>query len=58
MFIMAYGGMVGYLMIVKSNLSYLFGIDRSDIMMQNTVLVISSLTVLLPIAMQRVSSLL
>jgi len=56
MFIMAYGGMVGYLMIVKSNLSYLFGIDRSDIMMQNAVLVISSLTVLLPIAMQRVSS--
>jgi amino acid permease len=54
MFIMAYGGMVGYLMIIKENLSYLLGVDAHDTMMQNAVLVLSSLTILLPISMQRV----
>lgn len=52
---MAYGGMVGYLMIIKGNLSYLLGVDGDNIMMKNAVLVVSSLTILFPISLQRVS---
>lgn len=55
MFVIAYGGMIGYLMIIKFNLSYLLGVDNDDVMMKNAVLTLSSLMILLPISMQRVS---
>ena len=54
MFALSFGGMVGYLMIIKSHMSSLMGIDDNDIWMKNAVLTISSLMVLLPISLQRV----
>ena len=51
---MAYGGMVGYLMIIKSDLSFLVRVNKDDMMMRNVVLTLSSLMVLLPILLQRV----
>ena len=54
MFVFAYGAMVGYLMIIKANLSYLIGVDEDDTMMKSAVLTISSLLVILPISLQRV----
>jgi len=53
MFIMSYGAMVGYLMIVKENLSILLGVDESDVYMSRAVLTISSMIIMLPLCLQR-----
>jgi amino acid permease len=55
MFIIAYGATVGYLIIIKSNLSDLLGVDDDDVVMKNAALTISSLMILYPISLQRVS---
>mmetsp|Transcript_22225 Transcript_22225/g.27265 ORF Transcript_22225/g.27265 Transcript_22225/m.27265 type:complete len:863 (+) Transcript_22225:179-2767(+) len=53
MFIMSFGGMVSYLMIIKANLSNILGVGEDDIGMRNAVLTLSSLMILLPISLQR-----
>lgn len=54
MFVFAYGAMVGYLMIIKENLSHLIGVEHDDTWMKNAVLTVSSLLIILPISLQRV----
>jgi sodium-coupled neutral amino acid transporter 11 len=53
MFVMSYGAMVGYMMIVKNNLSYLLGVSDDNVYVQRAVLVISSLIIMLPLSMNR-----
>jgi len=51
MFIMSYGAMVSYLMIVKDTVPYIFGI--TDLGMRRGVLFLLSLTVMVPLSAQR-----
>ena len=51
MFIMSYGGMLGYLMIVKDTFSSILGID--DVARKRAVLVIISFLIILPLSCQR-----
>lgn len=53
MFIMAYGGMLSYLMIVKDTLPRLLGFAVDNYPMKRAVLTVSSLVVMLPLSMQR-----
>jgi len=53
MFIMAYGAMLSYLMIVKDSFSMMVGIDAHDILMKRAVLLLVSLTVMVPLSSQR-----
>jgi sodium-coupled neutral amino acid transporter 11 len=53
MFVMAYGAMLSYLMIVKDSFSLLVGIDPDDLPMKRAVLVAVSLTVMVPLSSQR-----
>lgn len=53
MFIMSYGAMVGYLMIIKTNLSYLLGVDEENKELRRAVLVVASLLVIMPLSLQR-----
>jgi len=53
MFIMSYGAMVGYLIIIKSNLSILLGVDLEDVAMARAVLMVSSLSIILPLSLER-----
>lgn len=55
MIIMAYGGCLTYLMIIKDTLPLLLGVSDKDVTMQQLVLLASTILVLLPISMQRVS---
>ena len=55
MIIMAYGGCLTYLMIIRDTLPVLLGVNSDDVTMQRIVLLGSTLLVLLPISMQRVS---
>jgi sodium-coupled neutral amino acid transporter 11 len=55
MIIMAYGGCLTYLMIIRDTLPVLLGVDVDDVTMQRLVLLGSTILVLLPISMQRVS---
>lgn len=55
MFIMAYGAMLSYLMIVKDTFSYVLGVDPDDEPMKRAILFIVSICVMVPIASQRVS---
>ena len=55
MLIMAYGGCLSYLTIIKDTLPVLLGVEKSDVGMQRSILTISTLCVILPISMQRVS---
>lgn len=53
MFVMSYGAMVGYMMIIKNNLSYLLGVSDDNVYVQRAVLTISSLMIMLPLSMNR-----
>ena len=55
MFVMAYGGMVSYLMVVKSSLPRLLGVHDDDVAQKRAILIISSLFIILPLSLQRVS---
>ena len=55
MFIMAYGAMLSYLMIVKDTFSAIFGIDENDYPMKRAILFIISITIIVPLSSQRVS---
>jgi sodium-coupled neutral amino acid transporter 11 len=53
MFILSYGAMMSYLMIVKDSFSSILGIDEDDVLMKRTVLVVVSSLVILPLSCQR-----
>jgi len=53
MFIMAYGAMLSYLMIVKDTFSSILGIDEGDLLRKRAVLVVVSSLVMLPLSCQR-----
>jgi sodium-coupled neutral amino acid transporter 11 len=55
MLIMAYGGCLSYLTIIKDTLPVLLGVEKGDVGMQRSILTLSTLCVILPISMQRVS---
>eukprot|EP00957_Ditylum_brightwellii_P061050 4633950-Ditylum_brightwellii.AAC.1 len=56
MFIMAYGGMLSYLIIVKDTLPRLVGVSLGNVPMERAVLTLTSMVTMLPLSMQRVSS--
>jgi sodium-coupled neutral amino acid transporter 11 len=53
MFIMSYGAMVSYMMIMKNALSYLLGVPDNDFYLKRAVLVVATLLVLFPLSSQR-----
>lgn len=53
MFIMAYGALLSYLMVVKDCFSTLFGVDPDDEPSKRAVLVVVSLAIMVPISSQR-----
>lgn len=53
MFVMSYGAMVSYLMIIKDMLSMLLGIDPEDEPMRRAAMIIATLAVALPLSSQR-----
>jgi solute carrier family 38 (sodium-coupled neutral amino acid transporter), member 11 len=53
MFIMAYGAMISYLMIVKDTLPLVFGIDETNTSMKRAILFVVSLTFMVPLSAQR-----
>ncbi len=55
MIIMAYGGCLTYLMIIKDTLPVLMGVSPGDVGMERAILTISTMAIILPISMQRVS---
>lgn len=55
MLIIAYGGCLSYLTIIKDTLPVLLGAERGDLGMERAILTISTMTIILPISMQRVS---
>ena len=56
MFIMAYGGCLSYLTIIKDTLPVLCGVSKDDVGMERAILTVSTLAIILPISMQRVST--
>ena len=55
MLIMAYGGCLSYLTIIKDTLPILLGVENGDVGMERSILTVSTMAVILPISMQRVS---
>lgn len=55
MLIMAYGGCLSYLILIKDTLPVLLGVDRGNAPMERAILLISTMVIILPISMQRVS---
>ena len=55
MLIMAYGGCLSYLTIIKDTLPVLLGVQSGDVGMERAILVVSTMAIILPISMQRVS---
>jgi sodium-coupled neutral amino acid transporter 11 len=55
MLIMAYGGCLSYLTIIKDTLPVLLGVEKNDVGMTRSILTLSTMCVVLPISMQRVS---
>lgn len=53
MFIMAYGAMISYLMIVKDTLPLIVGVDPTDHSMKRAILFLVSLTIMVPLSAQR-----
>ncbi|KAL7561926.1 hypothetical protein ACA910_022486 [Epithemia clementina (nom. ined.)] len=53
MLILSYGAMLSYLMIVKDSFSSLFGVDPDNKPMRRAILLLVSLTVMLPLASKR-----
>lgn len=56
MFIMAYGAMLSYLMIVKDSFSTVLGIDPTNEPMRRAILFIISIAIIVPLSSQRVST--
>ena len=56
MLIMAYGGCLSYLCLIKDTLPVLLGVGKDDPGMERAILTVSTMLVILPISMQRVSS--
>ena len=55
MLIMAYGGCLSYLTIIKDTLPILLGVQQGDVGMERSILIVSTMAIILPISMQRVS---
>lgn len=55
MLLMAYGGCLSYLIIIKDTLPVLLGVDKGNVGVERSILTLSTLCVILPISMQRVS---
>ena len=55
MVIMAYGGCLTYLIIIKDTLPVLLGVPPGDLGMERIILTVSTMVIILPISMQRVS---
>jgi sodium-coupled neutral amino acid transporter 11 len=55
MFIMAYGAMLSYLMIVKDTFAIVLGVDPDNNPMKRAILFIISVTIMVPLSSQRVS---
>lgn len=53
MLIMAYGGCLSYLTIIKDTLPVLLGVSSEDVGMARAILVVSTMAIILPISMQR-----
>jgi len=53
MFIMAYGAMISYLIIIKDTIPLLFGIAMENIPVRRAILVLSSLLIIFPLSCQR-----
>eukprot|EP00934_Nitzschia_sp_Nitz4_P004286 Nitzschia sp. Nitz4//scaffold34_size148208//46360//50283//NITZ4_002973-RA/size148208-processed-gene-0.38-mRNA-1//-1//CDS//3329548774//4276//frame0 len=53
MFIMAYGAMLSYLMVVKDTFSFVFGIDPENDPMRRALLFVISITFMVPLSCQR-----
>ncbi len=53
MFVMSYGAMVGYMMIIKTNLTHLLGLGGDNVELSRAVLAVSSLCIILPLSLQR-----
>ena len=56
MLIMAYGGCLSYLCLIKDTLPVLLGVGKDDPGMERAILTVSTMLVILPISMQRVST--
>ena len=56
MFIMAYGAMLSYLMIVKDTFSVAFGVDPANVHVKRAMLCVISLLIIVPLSSQRVRS--
>jgi amino acid permease len=55
MFIMAYGAMLSYLMIVKDTFALVLGVAMDDYPMKRAILFLISITIIVPLSCQRVS---
>mmetsp|Transcript_28520 Transcript_28520/g.60187 ORF Transcript_28520/g.60187 Transcript_28520/m.60187 type:complete len:638 (+) Transcript_28520:364-2277(+) len=53
MLIMAYGGCLSYLILIKDTLPVLLGVAKDDVGMQRAILTVSTMAIILPISMQR-----
>jgi len=53
MFIMSYGAMVSYLIVVKDTLPVILGFDPDDELMKRSVLTVSSMVIMFPLSCQR-----
>lgn len=53
MFIMAYGAMLGYMIIIKTNLALLLGVDSDNVELTRAILIVSSFCIILPLSLQR-----
>eukprot|EP00554_Chaetoceros_debilis_P003813 CAMPEP_0194091042 /NCGR_PEP_ID=MMETSP0149-20130528/41379_1 /TAXON_ID=122233 /ORGANISM="Chaetoceros debilis, Strain MM31A-1" /LENGTH=692 /DNA_ID=CAMNT_0038775497 /DNA_START=112 /DNA_END=2190 /DNA_ORIENTATION=+ len=53
MFLMSYGACIAYLLVLKDSLPIVFGIEENDEFGKRMLLVASSLTVILPLSLQR-----
>ena len=54
MLIVAYGGCLSYLILIKDTLPVLLGVDAGDVGMRRAILTLATLAIPLPISMQRV----
>lgn len=55
MFIMAYGAMLSYLMIVKDTFSVALGVDPTNLPLKRAILFVISVVIIVPLSSQRVS---
>ena len=53
MFVSSFGGCLSYLILIKDTIPLLFGVDISNEPLKRAILVVSSMTISLPLAMQR-----